>query len=364
VLDSGKYGRQGALRAYFNRAGAYNKTREFQRAAADYSALIDLNPENRFVYAFRAYSYFQLGEPDRAIADYDRTIELNQRSRYAYFNRGVAYYHKGDYDHAIADYNQAMQLGHQDQQISADRIRRQDSDPVPPPVDGQASGLASADGHAFYARGAAYYGKGDLDRAIADYDEAIRLNPKDKNAFIYRSVAYRAMGNLDRAIADCDRIVQLDPENAYAYRARAMVYWQSGSFSKSLTDLDQAIRLDPKSAYSVLWRELVAKRSDQPSQLAEAATQLDMTKWPAPIINLFLGTMTPEQVLRAADDSDAKKRKGQVCEANFYTAELALQRGSKDDAHRLFDLAATDCPDTFVERQAAKVELGALHAGR
>ncbi|XUJ34761.1 hypothetical protein ACQ5SK_01665 [Bradyrhizobium japonicum] len=57
------------------------------------------------------------------------------------------------------------------------------------------------------------------------------------------------------------------------------------SLAKSLTDLDQAIQLNPKNAYPVLWREIVARRSDQ---LSEAAKQLDATKWPAPIINLFL----------------------------------------------------------------------------
>jgi lipoprotein NlpI len=89
-----------------------------------------------------------------------------------------------------------------------------------------------------------------------------------------------------------------------------------------------------------------------------------MTKWPAPIVNLFLGSATSEQVLGAADDSDPKKREAQMCETNFYSAELALQRGAKDDAQRLFDRAAADCPKTFVERHAANVELAALHANR
>lgn len=366
VIDSGRFGRQSLIRAYFNRAAAYNKKTEFDRAVADYSALMEFNPGNIFVYNFRAYSYFQLGELDRAIADYDRAIELNQRSRYAYLSRGVAYYRKEDYDHAIADYTQALQLGHQDPLISADRKAQKghDRDPIPPPVDGQATGLELADGHAFYVRGAAYFGKGDLERAIADYDHAIRLNPTDKRALAYRALAYRIKGKLDGAIRDYDRIVQLDPRDARAYRSRAMVYWEGGSFSQSLNDLDQAIWLDPKNPYSALWREIVAWRSRQPSQLAEAVAQVDMTKWPAPIVNLLLGSATLEQVLGAVDDSDPQKRKAQMCETNFYATELALQRGAKDDAQRLFDRAAADCPKTFVERHAANVELAALQANR
>jgi tetratricopeptide (TPR) repeat protein len=43
---------------------------------------------------------------------------------------------------------------------------------------------------AFINRGNAYSGKGDLDRAIADFSEAIRLNPRHAVAFYNRGVAY------------------------------------------------------------------------------------------------------------------------------------------------------------------------------
>ena len=77
---------------------------------------------------------------------------------------------------------------------------------------------------------------------------------------------------------------------------------------------------------------------------------------------MFLGQMPPAAVLAAADDPDDKAKKGQVCEANFYSGELALRQGAKDDAARLFRLAAGDCPKTFGESFAANAELKALGA--
>jgi lipoprotein NlpI len=127
-----------------------------------------------------------------------------------------------------------------------------------------------------------------------------------------------------------------------------------------LTDLHQSQELDAKDAYTALWREIVARRSNQPSRLADATAQLDMTKWPAPVVRMFLGETTPETALAAAEDADAKKQKDQVCEANFYAGELALQRSSKEDAARLFGLAVADCPKLFIEWSAAKAELKAL----
>jgi lipoprotein NlpI len=281
--------------------------------------------------------------------------------------RGVAYARKGDYDRAIADFNQAILLAHQDQSNPSDRqtqAQGQDAEPISAFVAGESIVLASGDGPLLRARGVTYSAKGDLDRAIADFDDAIRLNPKDKEAVSNRGNAYRTKGDFGRAIVDYDQLVQLDAKNARAYFHRARFYWQIGSLTKSLTDLDQAIQLNPKDAYPVVWHEIVAKRSDQPSQLSEAAKQLDATKWPAPIVNLFLGTVTPEQVLSAADDPNPAKKKAQVCEANFYIAERALQSGSRDEALKLFDQAAADCPKTFIEKQAADVELSSLRASR
>jgi lipoprotein NlpI len=87
-----------------------------------------------------------------------------------------------------------------------------------------------------------------------------------------------------------------------------------------------------------------------------------MTKWPAPVIRLFLGQTTPEAVLVAADDPNAKTKQGKVCEANFYTAEPGFAAPHKDEATRLFRLAATDCGKGFTERAAANAELKALGA--
>ncbi|WXU24553.1 tetratricopeptide repeat protein [Bradyrhizobium sp. A5] len=260
-----------------------------------------------------------------------------------------------------------IQLAHQEQGNPGDRqtqIQGQDGDPISASVASESIVLASGDGSPLRARGEAFYAKGDLDRAIADYDEAIRFNPKDKDALGLRANVYKTKGDFGRAIAEYDQLVQLDPRDFRAYRARASAHWQAGSLAKSLADLDEAVRLDPKYAYSALWREIIAKRSNEPSRLAEAVTRLDMTKWPAPIINLFLGTKTPEQVLDAANDPDPNKRKGQVCEAHFYAAELALQRSSREEASRLFDLAAAECPKTFVEKQAADFEINSLRASR
>ena len=100
---------------------------------------------------------------------------------------------------------------------------------------------------AYYNRANAYYDdKGDYDRAIADYDQVIRLDPKHALAYSYRGSAYRHKGEYDRAIADFDQAIKLDPKSVYAYNNRGNVYYLKGEHDRAIADYDQTIRLDPK----------------------------------------------------------------------------------------------------------------------
>ena len=211
----------------------------------------------------------------------------------------------------------------------------------------------------YYNRGIEYDEKRDYDRAIADYNEVIRLDPKDAKAYNSRGIASRAKGDLDRAIADYNEAIRLDP-NAGSYKNRGVANLYAGSLSKALADLNQASELKPKDAYTALWLDVVNKRSNLPSHLPQVIAQLDMTRWPAPVIRLFLGQMTPDVVLAAADDPNAMTKQRRVCEASFFSGELTLMQGTKENAARLFRLAAADCPKTLIVWSAANAELKAL----
>lgn len=96
-------------------------------------------------------------------------------------------------------------------------------------------------------RGLAYRLKGDLEHAIQDYTQAIKLDGKLTMAFNNRAVAYDLRGEYDRALQDYEQAIKLKP-SAQAYFNRGNVYLSKGQFDHALDDFNQAIRLTPKFA--------------------------------------------------------------------------------------------------------------------
>jgi len=105
--------------------------------------------------------------------------------------------------------------------------------------------------HAFLAfdnRGGAYQRKGDLARAIEDFNSAIMLNPSYAAGYYNRSIAYRSKLDTAKAIADLDAAIQLKPDFAEAYNNRGAVYLMHGEIAKAMADLSAAVKLQPFSA--------------------------------------------------------------------------------------------------------------------
>ena len=99
---------------------------------------------------------------------------------------------------------------------------------------------------AYNFRATAWHDKYELDRAMADYDQAVRLDPSSANAVNNRGIAWQAKGNLDRAIVDHTRAIALDPKDAVgAYRFRSIALRLKGETDRAIADASEAIRLYP-----------------------------------------------------------------------------------------------------------------------
>jgi tetratricopeptide (TPR) repeat protein len=87
---------------------------------------------------------------------------------------------------------------------------------------------------------------GQTDRAIADYDRAIRLVPGYAQAFYNRGLAYDDKGEPDRAIANYDQAIRLVPTYAMAFYRRGLDLRGLGRQAPAEEDFAKARELNSK----------------------------------------------------------------------------------------------------------------------
>jgi tetratricopeptide (TPR) repeat protein len=149
---------------------------------------------------------------------------------WAYDKRGTGYKRSNDLDRALADYNQAIAV-----------------DP--------------AYAMAFYNRGSLYDGKDDHARAIADYDAAIRADANYADAYNGRCLARAEVGSdLALALSDCNQALKLRPGDAYILDSRGFVYLRLGRFDDAIADYDTALKTNPKIATSLYGRGVAKQK--------------------------------------------------------------------------------------------------------
>ncbi len=98
----------------------------------------------------------------------------------------------------------------------------------------------------FYSRGLAYSDAGHPDRAIRDYDQAIRLDGKLARAYNNRGYELYKKGQLDLALRDFNQAIRLDPRDATAHSNWGQVISIKGDPSSALIWFDLALIFDPE----------------------------------------------------------------------------------------------------------------------
>jgi F-type H+-transporting ATPase subunit b len=187
---------------------------------------------------------------------------------------------------------------------------------------------------ALMERASIYHAKGELDRAIADYDAAIAARPKSAAAFYGRGEAYRAKNDLDRAIADYDRALQLDKNSAAAHAGRAKAHRGKGDFDKALADFEEAMKLDSNSASLHVYRGTVYQTK---GDLDQAITDYDE----AIELDPKYATAFLERAKAYRDKHDLERARQDLEAALKIDPQIASAKEALDELNRLIAKNAT-----------------------
>jgi tetratricopeptide (TPR) repeat protein len=99
-------------------------------------------------------------------------------------------------------------------------------------------------------RGIEYSKKYDIDNAIAEFTEAIQLDPDMADAYGYRANMYLGKNDYDKAIADLSEVIRLDTNMSSivtAYRARGKAHSELGNVQEAINDYERFLKLDPNN---------------------------------------------------------------------------------------------------------------------
>jgi len=172
--------------AYFNRGKEFYGKGNFNKAIAEFTQAVRLDPNNATYYQRRGTAFYMKKDYNMAIMDYSKMLQLNPGFMNGYVARGIVYSAKGDYDRAIADFNHVL-----------------DIDPNVTDV--------------YRTRGNAYFRKKDYDRAIDDFSKLLSFDPNNSSAYDSRGMAYYYKEDYDRAITDFEAALRINPNSSKTF---------------------------------------------------------------------------------------------------------------------------------------------------
>lgn len=183
------------------------------------------------------------GQHARAIADFGRALRIDPANSDALSERGAVHQERGFYELAVRDYEAALAI-----------------DPL--------NSIAS------YRREQAMQGREDsVQQQISQLTEVLARNPANATALNNRCWL-RAVNDieLDVALADCNEALRVQPGDANVLDSRGLVNLKRGDFAAALADYEAALALEPRRGHYVYGRGLARLRLGQAEGQADLAS--------------------------------------------------------------------------------------------
>jgi tetratricopeptide (TPR) repeat protein len=187
---------------------------DYRAAAVALTEALTLKPDFPLALNARGFAYLQLRDYPRAVADLDEALRLNPGYANAALNRGVAL-------RALGGRGAPAPVG-----VAAK------AEPKPPAPQRAAQ--------AHHQRGRELSARGDFQAAVVELTEALKLKPDFPLALNARGFAYLQLKAYKQAIADLDEAVRLEGGYSNAYFNRSAARRALGDVAGAAADLRRA----------------------------------------------------------------------------------------------------------------------------
>ncbi len=240
---------------YNRRAAGFASRRQFDSALADYARAIKLQPEDPANFHDRGIAELQNKQPVLAMNDFDHALQLQADHLPSLLTRGRLRLANKDLPGAAVDFNVIRKLAPTNKNLILEIAQAYESqhEYATAIVDfdhwiienSRDERLPDVLGQRCWSRAALGV---DLPLALADCNQAIRRGGDSFVARNSRAVVQLKMGNFDKAIADFDVAIKRQPKDARAYYGRGLAEARKGLSSRSQLDLKTAVDMDAEVA--------------------------------------------------------------------------------------------------------------------
>ena len=252
---------------YFYRSVAKISLEDYRGAEQDAGLAIERNPFIVDAYQVRGVSRQNLGNYKGAVEDYDAGLELMPEDKNLLFNRAVCECALKNYDEAQQTFDRLLQLDRRNDRayigLAQMNLARQDTVSA---LDNLNRGIALSkkNASAYVMRAEiATRSQHDFERALADMDSAIMLEPHYAGYFINRAYMKYNLDDYFGAMADYDYAVSLDPGSQEAHFNRGLLRAEVGDNNKAITDFSFVLKNNPSNFMALYNRALLYMRTGQ-----------------------------------------------------------------------------------------------------
>jgi tetratricopeptide (TPR) repeat protein len=290
---------------YYQQGVAKAQARDYDGALADFELALIADPANGAVYYRRGWVYFDRGDTLAAVSDFTRSIELQPQQKEAYYGRALARFTLKNFSGALADVDKSIAWGRdfaagyelkgnvcqklaqradgiQAYKLAASLYLQQRDTESSQRCVAKAEALAPrVDGVAVlpnYALAIARAEAGDLWGALQAAEAAVQAHPQDAQAYCCRGVVHRLRDQKELALADFTQALRLDPQLGAAYGQRGKLRQTLGDLPGALADLTTALEIPQGNAegQTYLWRSRVyAALNNYPGALGDLQQAID-----------------------------------------------------------------------------------------
>jgi len=201
------------------------------------------------------------------------------------------------------------------------------------------------------------------EEAKADFEEAIKLDPKNADAHAALAVNALARKQFDAAEQAASKALRLAPSDTSPRYTRAYSYYYRQQYEDARNELQDILRSrsEVERSYAALWLYMAEQRkgADGVQAIKRYTPSGNKPAWPYPVLRVFNGSMSVEQ-------ADAETRDGKYndpakqCELYFYVGQKFLLNGDQAKAREYFQKSVDTGVTEYTEYSFAKRELEAL----